>query len=88
MCPVSTHEALLRSSVRPLPYHLGDRGATHALTGRAQALPAATATATGLITKVGSDLDAACGEVGAAITSDVPREYTQTAARRVRLDIT
>ena len=42
-----------------------------ALTGRAQPLPAATATATGLLTKVGSDLDAACGAVGAAVASDV-----------------
>ena len=74
--------------VRPLPYHLGDRGATHALTGRAQALPAATATATGLLTKVGSDLDAACGEVGAAVASDVPGEYTRTAPPFVRFHIT
>ena len=34
--------------------HRGDRGATHALTGCAQPLPAATAKAPGPLTKVGS----------------------------------
>ena len=32
-----------------------------------------------LLTKVDSDLDAACGEVGAALASDVPGEYTRSA---------
>ena len=36
-------------------------------------------TATGLLTKVGSDLDAACGAVGAAVASDVRGEYTRSA---------
>ena len=67
---------------------VGDRGGTHALTGRAQALPAATARATGLLTKVGSGLDAACGAVGAAIASDVCAEYTRTAPPFVRFHIT
>ena len=56
----------------------------HALTGRAPPLPAATATATGLLTKVGSDLDAACGAVGAAVASDVRGEYTRSAPPFVR----
>ena len=64
--------------------HRGDRGATHALTGRALPLTAATARATGLLTKVGSDLDAACGAVGAAVASDVRGEYTQSASPFVR----
>ena len=64
--------------------HRGDRGATHALTGRAPPLPAATARAAGLLTKVGSDLDAACGAVGAAVASDVRGEYTQSAPPFVR----
>ena len=55
--------------------HRGDIGATHARTGREQPLPAATARATGLLTKVGSDLDEACGAVGAAVASDVRGEY-------------
>ena len=41
-------------------------------------------TATGLLTKVGSDLDAACGAVGAAVASDVRGEYTQSAPPFVR----
>ena len=49
--------------------HRGDKGATHALTGCAQPLPAATTRAAGLLTKVGSDLDAACGAVGAAVAT-------------------
>ena len=85
MCAVGTQDAVLRSSASIVT---GDRGATHALTGRAQALPAATATATGLLTKVGSDLDAACGEVGAAVASDVPGEYTRSAPPFVRFHIT
>ena len=64
--------------------HRGDKGAAHALTGRAQPLPAATARAAGLLTKVGSDLDAACGAVGAAVASDVRGEYTQSAPPFVR----
>ena len=56
----------------------------HTLTGCVQPLPAATATATGLLTKVGSDLDAACGAVGAAVPSDVRGEYTQSAPLFVR----
>ena len=35
-----------------------------------------TARATGLLTKVGSGLDAACGAVGSAVASDVRGEYT------------
>ena len=42
------------------------------------------ARATGLLTKVGSDLDAACGAVGAAVASDVRGEYTQSAPPFVR----
>ena len=64
--------------------HRGDKGAAHALTGRAQPLPAAAARATGLLTKVGSDLDAACGAVGAAVASDVRGEYTRSAPPFVR----
>ena len=64
--------------------HCGDKGATHTLTGRAPPLPAATARAAGLLTKVGSDLDAACGAVGAAVASDVPGEYTRSAPPFVR----
>ena len=45
----------------------------------AQPMPAATARAAGLLTKVGSDLDAACGAVGAAVASDVRSEYTRSA---------
>ena len=67
-CAVSTHEALLRSSASIVT--VVTEG-PHAPTGRAQPLPAATATATGLLTKVGSDLDAACGAVRAAAASDV-----------------
>ena len=64
--------------------HCGDKGYTHALTGRAPPLPAATARAAGLLTKVGSDLDAACGAVGAAVASDVRGEHTQSAPPFVR----
>ena len=60
MCAVSTHEALLRSSASIVT--VVTEG-PHALTGRAPPLPAETATAAGLLTKVGSDLDAACGAV-------------------------
>merc|ERR1711965_392706 len=81
MCAVSTHKALLRSAASIVT---GDRGATHTLTGCAQPLPAATARATGLLTKVGSDLDAACGAVGASVASDVRGEYTQSAPPFVR----
>ena len=81
MCAVSTHKALLRSSAPIVT--VVTRG-PHALTGCAQPLPAATATATGLLTKVGSDLDAACGAVGAAVASDVRGEYTQSAPPFVR----
>ena len=62
--------------------HCGDRGAAHALTGCAPPLPAATARAAGLLTKVGSDLDAACGAVGPAVASDVRGEYTHVALLR------
>ena len=68
MCAVSTHEALLHSSASIVT--VVTEG-PHALTGRAPPLPAATATAAGLLTKVGSDLDAACGAVGAAVASDL-----------------
>ena len=71
---MSTQEALLRSSA---PIVTVVTKGPHTLTGCAQPLPAATATATGLLTKVGSDLDAACGAVGAAVASDVRGEYTQ-----------
>ena len=56
---------------------------THTLTGRAQPLPAATATAIGPLTKVGSGLDAACGAVGSAAASGVRGEYTQRLVARV-----
>ena len=78
---MSTHKALLRSSASIVT---GDKGYTHALTGRAQPLPAATARAAGLLTKVGSDLDAACGAVGAAVASDVRGECTRSAPPFVR----
>ena len=81
MCAVSTNKALLRSSASIVT--VVTKG-PHALTGRAQPLPAATATATGLLTKVGSDLDAACGAVGAAVASDVRGEYTRSAPPFVR----
>ena len=84
MCAVSTHEALLRSSASIVT--VVTEG-PHALTGRAPPLPAATATATGLLTKVGSDLDAACGAVGAAVASGVRGEYTQSAPPFVRFHI-
>ena len=83
MCAVSTHEALPPPFVR-FHSHRGDKGATHALTGCAQPLPAATARAAGLLTKVGSVLDSACGAVGAAVTSDVRGEYIRSAASSVR----
>ena len=82
MCTVSTHEALLRSSAS-IVTAVVTKG-PHALTGRAPPLPAATATATGLLTKVGSDLDTACGAVGAAVASDVRGEYTRSAPPFVR----
>ena len=70
MCAVSTHRALLRSSASNS--HRGDKAkGPHTLTCRAQPLPAATARAAGPLTKVGSDLDAACGAVGAAVPSEV-----------------
>ena len=43
--------------------------------------------AAGLLTKVGSDLDAACGAVGAAVASDVRGEYTLSAPPFVRFHI-
>ena len=58
--------------------HRGDKWATHTLTGRAQPLPAATATVIRLLTKVGSGLDAACGAVGAAVPPDVCGESEST----------
>ena len=64
--------------------HCGDQGAAHALTGRAPPLPAAAARAAGLLNKVGSDLDAAHGAVGAAVASGVRSEYTQSAPPFVR----
>ena len=83
---MSSHNSYTRSAspFGRLHSHCGDKGAAHALTGRAQPLPAATARATGLLTKVGSDLDAACGAVGAAVASDVPGEYTRSAPPFVR----
>ena len=56
----------------------------HALTGRAPPLPAATATAAGLLTKVGSDLDAACGAVGSAVATDVRGAVSTHEAPSVR----
>ena len=83
MCAVSTHvEALLRSSASIVT--VVTRG-PHTLTGCAPPLPAATATAAGLLTKVGSDLDAACGAVGAAVASNVRGEYTRSTPLFVRL---
>ena len=68
--------------------HCGDKGAAHALTGRAPPLPAATARAAGLLAKVGRDLNAACGAVGVAVASDVRGEYTQSAPPFVRFHST
>ena len=81
-CAVSTYEALLGMSASI--GHSGDNGPNHALTGRALPLFIATARAIGPLTKVVSDLDAACGAVGAAVASDVRGEYTQSAPPFVR----
>ena len=77
----STHKALLCSSASIVT--VVTEG-PHTLTGRAPPLPAATATAAGLLTKVCSDLDAACGAVGAAVASSVRGEYTRSAPPFVR----
>ena len=82
MCAVSTHEALLRSSASIVTVVTnGPHTLSPGVRSRCQ-LPAATAT--GLLTKVGSDLDAACGAVGAAVASDVRGEYTRSAPPFVR----
>ena len=78
-CAVSTHKALLRSSASIVTVVTkGPHMLSPGVRRRCQ-LPAATARAAGLLTKVVSDLDAACGAVGAAVASDVRGEYTQSA---------
>ena len=87
MCAVSTHEALLRSSASKVTVVTkGPHMLSPGVRRRCQ-LPAATARAAGLLTKVVSDLDAACGAVGAAVASDVCGEYTRSAPPFVRFHI-
>ena len=87
MCAVSTHKALLRSSASKVTVVTkGPHMLSPGVRRRCQ-LPAATARAAGLLTKVVSDLGAACGAVGAAVASDVRSEYTRSAAPFVRFHI-